>query len=166
MNHLYQIPFHFKQLIPPPPKTNPFGEKEAKPVSCSLETSIDQYIRLLLSTPKGAFKYDPAFGNDLWEMDFINTYESLKDKQKKVDWEQRTKDYLKKNIETYETRLTNIEIATFKIDEEDKIQIRSYPKDIEIPKRTISIKLQAKIVANGKDFQGVYKLYMSPIFVQ
>ncbi len=166
MKDLYQIPFNFQQLIPPPIFNKGFGTRENKKQEYSIETSIDQHIHLLLSTPKGAFKYDPGFGTDLWEMDFINTYESLIDNPKKITWEQTIKDRLKENIKTYETRLKGIKISEFKIDEDGTIPIRSYPKEIEIPKRTISIKLQAQIVANGKDFQRVYKLYMSPIFVE
>ncbi|MRX64888.1 GPW/gp25 family protein [Maribacter luteus] len=88
----YQAPFDFKRF---------FEKKELKKIS--MRESISQFISIIITTYFEEYAFDEGFGSEIWETDFdlLVNANVLKEQIKKS---------LKNQIETYEKRLSNIDL--------------------------------------------------------
>ena len=124
MNNLYcKIPFDPEALL----------NERSKLKTCSMAESIAQNLMLLITSRKRENRFDPDYGNDVWEVEFDNAITT-------VMWETLFTESLKRQINEYEPRIT-----------QPKIEVRiQYVQHTYSTKTFSEIKRKAKIAINGK----------------
>lgn len=140
----YKIPFDPESLI-----------KEHNAIEmCNTAESIARNIMLLIMTRKGENRYDPQYGNEVWDIEFENSV-SL------VDWENIFIKSLKEQITNYEPRITAPKVEVHISYVEHSYDTKKFS---EI-KRRAKIAISAKIVETGEPFQFTTEIFLSPMSV-
>ncbi|MEI2758699.1 MAG: GPW/gp25 family protein [Bacteroidia bacterium] len=81
--------------------------------SCTLKDSVAQRLHLILITNLNECRYDPEFGNLLWELDFENIPNI-------TAWKDTMSKAIKEAVGNYEPRLNNVK-AVLDVTEEELI---------------------------------------------
>lgn len=119
----YKIPFDPAALL----------NERSNIKTCSMAESIAQNLMLLITSRKQENRFDPDFGNDVWEFEFDNAVTI-------VQWESLFIESLKRQIQNYEPRLT-----------QPKIDVHiQHVEHTYSTKKFSEIKKRAKIAINGK----------------
>ena len=135
----YQAPFDFKRF---------FEKKELKKLS--LRDSISQFISVIITTYFQEYTFDEGFGSEIWETDFdllVNT-NVLKEQIKKS---------LTKQINTYEKRLSNIDLNIELME-----RMSSKTKKVRL-KKYLYITIRGTIVKTDEPFVFTGDYYLAPL---
>jgi phage baseplate assembly protein W len=100
------------------------GELHGK---CNLQASINQYIRLIVTTAFGEMQQDEQFGCEIWDSDFDNLVSNNKIREK-------IKNSVYHSVTGYEKRLQSIKVDVFIKEEElpNNINGRQVKKRLDI----------------------------------
>lgn len=144
MNHShYRIPFRADLLF------------EGKDIpTCDLGESIAQHIQLLVTTRFGENRFDPDYGNGIWQLEFERSVSEAR-------WEESFRQSVIKAVSDYESRLMDVD-AELKIEMVEKV----YPmkKYTEIKKKVV-ILVRGKLVETGEPYTFRTELYLSPMSI-
>ena len=122
--------------------------------TCSLMESIKKNLELVIMTRFGEHRSDPSFGCEIWDLDFeLIVSENL--------WEEKLRQSLLRSINTYENRLTEIQL-TVAISEVEKSHV--FKQYSEIKKR-VDIHLKGIINKTGEVFSFTNSLFLSPLSI-
>ena len=139
----YKIPLQLKAVL----------EGNELP-TCDLAYSITKNLELIIMTRFGEHRSNPAFGCEIWELDFeLIISESM--------WEEKLRQSLLKSIASHENRLSNIDISV-NINEIERFHLLK--KRPEVKKR-VTIKITATIQKTGEPFTFDTSLFLSPLSV-
>ncbi len=85
------------------------GRSNSNKLRCSLSESIRQNISLIITTKYGDFRFDPFFGCQIWEEDFVVPHN--------IDtWKDEIKVFLYNAISSNEPRIENIDPLEVEVD--------------------------------------------------
>lgn len=106
----YKIPLDFKDLFPKETGIDNVDSQtplELKKTN-SLKRSVDEYLELIITTHLGEYKYNKAFGFEIWDLEFeniqiekFNTHNYPRENLEK---------FLQHTIEKFEPRLKDIKV--------------------------------------------------------
>ena len=140
----YKLPFDFGSIM----------DGNDAEQSYNLGENIAQHIQLLITTKFGENRYDPYYGNEIWNLEFEN---SLTDAQ----WEERFRLSVNHSVNTYEPRLVNAD-ATIHSELVEKV----WPiKDYTEVKKKVTIIIRATLRDSGEKFSFKTELFLSPMSV-
>lgn len=142
----YQIPFSALELF----KNREFRKCE------DLRRSIECNIELILRTSFGESTFDPTFGCSIWENDFDCMISP-------DQWNAKLAQSIKRSIQLHEPRLGNLVVTTNIIEDEVKQQYNN--NLVSRMKRRIDVRVRGNMVLTNEEFDGVAKLYVSPISI-
>lgn len=135
----YKAPFDFKRF---------FEKKELKKIT--LQESIAQFISIIITTYFEEYAFDDDFGSEIWESDFdllVNT-NVLKERIKKS---------LKNQIDTYEKRLTSVNL-----DIDLKESISEVSNKVRL-KKYLKITITGVIVKTDEPYTFIGDYYLAPL---
>ncbi len=123
--------------------------------SCALKESIAQRLHLILITNLNECRYNPDFGNIIWEIDFENIPNI-------TAWKDNMSRAIREAVVKFELRLTNIK-ATLDVKEEeivskDKLLLKKI-------KKRVDIKITGNINLTNEQFYFQETLYVSPLWI-
>ncbi len=122
--------------------------------TCDLVHSITKNLELIIMTRFGEHRCNPAFGCEIWELDFeLIISERL--------WEEKLRQSLLKSIASHENRLSDIGILV-NITEIEKFHLL---KQITEVKKRVTIHLTGIIHKTGEPFIFNTNLFLSPLSV-
>lgn len=131
--------------------SNIMGKKRQQ--KCGQGESIQQYIHLILRTHFKEYRYDPSFGNMIWEKDF----ETIRSVPK---WKNELSEDFATALKRYEKRLSQVRVI---IDlDELKIVDPQTQKTTELRKR-ISIRISGVITKSNEPFGHTEYIFFSPL---
>lgn len=134
-----------------PLQLNAVMEGNELPV-CDLVQSISTNLELIIMTRFGEHRSDPAFGCEIWDLDFeLIVSASL--------WQEKLRPSLLKSVSTHEHRLTNVEVDVAITDME---KFNAYKQSTEIKKR-VDIKVNGIIRRTGEPFSFHTNMFLSPL---
>lgn len=137
----YKFPLQFEKLLD--------GEDLPR---CSEKESIDQNLELIITTCPGEHKYDPEFGCQVWELDFVSMISQR-------TWENTFRQHVVKAINRYEPRIANVDIDVHFSD-----VVRNYPMTgANAIKKKVSIIIKADLLSSGERCGFKYSLYLGPL---
>jgi phage baseplate assembly protein W len=140
MNRLNTLPINFKSWMQ--------GQSDVSELS--LVDSIGNNCTLIITTRYNAHRFDREFGCIIWDKDF----EILTNN---IMLEEEVQNSIRESLVKYEKRLERINVTT------------TYSEDIvrkektRIFRKTITINIQAVIIATGQNFHYKKSIYLSPI---
>lgn len=104
-SHFYQYPIRVAQLMQAPTPAARSGAADApeEHPTCSLGTSIAQFLHLLLHTRPGQLRSAADFGCALWEVEFDNSFDLAR-------WEETLTRSLLAAVHQHEPRLRDVRI--------------------------------------------------------
>lgn len=140
----YKLPFDFGRVLS--------GNDAA--TSVSLGENIAQHIQLLITTKLGENRFDPEYGNEIWDWEFEN---SLTDSQ----WEEKFRLAVLKTIKDYEPRIMNVDAEIHSELVEKVWPIKEYT---EIKKR-VTILVRALMTDSGEKFGFKTTIFLSPMSI-
>jgi phage baseplate assembly protein W len=120
---------------------------------CGLEDSIRQHIHLILSTHFKEHRFDPDFGNLVWEKDF-ETIQSVS------RWKNELSEDISQALQHYEKRLWQIQVET--VLDELRILDPQTQKVSELRKR-VTIRIAGKVRQTDEHFQHTEFIFFSPL---
>ena len=123
--------------------------------SCTLKDSIGQRLHLILITNLNECRYDPEFGNLLWELDFENIPNI-------TAWKDTMSKAIKEAVGNYETRLDNVK-AVLDVTEEELINKEK--QTIKRIKKRVDIRIHANLKKTNEQFYFQETLYVSPLWI-
>jgi len=123
--------------------------------TCSQAESIAQNLMLLIITKKGEDRFDPDYGNAVWDIEFESAVTT-------VEWETVFVKSLKEQIEQYEPRIIDPKVSVSIEYVEHSYDTRHL---VEIKKRA-KIAINAKLVETGELFKFSTELFLSPMSVE
>lgn len=131
----YEMPFSFSALLR--------GERLFQ--QPSVEESIRQHAAVLLMSGKGEWRFDPAFGCELWDMNF----ESDPETRRRL---QNLEHSIQLLLEKYEHRLRQPEV---RITPDDRIQEFFDPKGSAnlFSQKRLSVFISGALAADGRRVQ-------------
>src|SRR5690606_3157088 len=112
------------------------------------------HIQILITTKRGEHRFDPDYGNAVWELEFENALSDLQ-------WEERFRRSLLEAILRYEPRITDAAVSIHVALVEREWPIQEYT---EIKKRVVVI-VNARLRLTGEKFGFRTELYLSPLSV-
>ena len=121
---------------------------------CNVSESIARNIMLLIMTKKQENRYDEAYGNDIWNIEFEYAKTT-------ADWESIFAKSLREEILAYEPRIMSPQIQVNIVYVEHSYRTR---KINEIKKKA-KIIINAKIVETGEHFSFSTEIFLSPMSV-
>lgn len=121
--------------------------------TCRLDESIRQHIHLILRTHFKEYRFDPSFGNMVWEKDF-ETIRSI------PKWKNELSEDFGYALKKYEKRLLQIQVVTDL--DELKIVDSQTQKVAELRKR-ITIRIQGIISKTNEPFSHTEYIFFSPL---
>ncbi|WP_207798924.1 GPW/gp25 family protein [Taibaiella soli] len=119
-----------------------------------MEESIAQNIMLLITTRPGENRFDPDYGNAVWDTEFENA-------TSEKDWERIFCASMATAIERYETRICKPEI-TVRVNHVE--QTYDNKKFVEIKKKAV-IRIKALLKENFETFHFATEIFLSPLSV-
>lgn len=140
----YKLPFDFGQVM----------EGKDVELSANIAENIAQHIQLLITTKLGENRFDPNYGNAIWDLEFEN---SLTDMQ----WEEQFRLAVLQAILRYEPRITAAKVSIHATLVEKEWPIKEYT---EIKKRVVVV-VNAQLAETGEKFGFKTELYLSPMSV-
>lgn len=140
----YKLPFDFGRVLA--------GNDAA--TNASPGENIAQHIQLLITTKLGENRYDPAYGNEIWDWEFEN---SLSDAQ----WEEKFRLAVLKTIEHYEPRIVKADAEVHSELVEKVWPIKEYT---EVKKR-VTIIVRAFMADSGERFSFKTTIFLSPMSI-
>lgn len=141
----YKMPFHPKSLM----------ESGGEMATCSVPESIAQNIMLLIVTRKGENRFDPDYGNEVWDLEFDTGISESR-------WETILTQSLRQQILEYEQRLSHPKVSAKLTYVEQTYEMRKFT---EI-KRKVNIVVSAIILESGERFNFQTELFLSPLSVE
>jgi len=123
--------------------------------SCTLKDSIGQRLHLILITNLNECRYDPEFGNLLWELDFENI-------PNLTAWKDNMSKAIKEAVNNYEPRLANVK-AVLEVTEEELVNKEK--KSLKRIKKRVDIRIQANLKKTNEQFYFQETLYVSPLWI-
>lgn len=120
--------------------------------TCSLAESIAQHLMLLVLTRKGEHRFDPNYGNAVWELEFDNAVTL-------VVWERIFAESLAEQIARYEPRIHHPDIQVHLVYVEHPYGTRDV---VEIRKKA-KIGINAILAETGERFTFSTHIYLSPM---
>ncbi|WP_207632524.1 GPW/gp25 family protein [Foetidibacter luteolus] len=139
----YKLPLQLKQVT----------EGNELPV-CSLAQSVTQNLELLVTTRFGEHRSNPAFGCEIWELDFeLISSISL--------WQEKLRLSLLKTIAMHEPRLLNPDInLTIKA-----VEKLNYFNNVPEIRKQVDILVSGTLHKTGEQFHFRTNLFLSPLSV-
>ncbi|MEO6933156.1 MAG: GPW/gp25 family protein [Chitinophagaceae bacterium] len=119
---------------------------------CDMEASIQKHLELIVLTKFGEHRSNPAFGCEVWDLDFELIVSARL-------WEEKLRQSLMKSISTHENRLNNVEI-TISITDMEKFSV--FKQYVEIKKR-VDIHIDGLIKKTNESFHFHTNLFLSPL---
>ncbi len=121
---------------------------------CDLAESIAQHIQILITTRSSENRFDRAYGNVVWDLDFEK---GLSD----PDWEDKFRQSVLGNLQMYEKRISNIHVVI-----KTEMIEKTWPlkKYTEIKKK-VTILITAQMVDSSERFSFKTELYISPMAI-
>lgn len=145
MNNMnYQMPFDPEELM----------SENGSIKTCTEAESIAQNLMLLITTKKRENRYDPDYGNDVWDIEFDNAVTT-------VMWENIFVESFRQQIQKYEPRLTQARVDAHIEFVEHSYESRKFT---EIKKKA-KIGVNARLVESGEQFRFVTELFLSPMSI-
>lgn len=139
----YKIPFNFGDII---------NGKDSH--ICSLAESIAQHIQLLITTKFGESRYNPKYGNAIWELEFERAINESK-------WTEEFRQSVLKAIISYEPRLVKVYVEIHAELVEKTWPMKNYT---EIKKK-VTILVKANLIETDEKFSFKTDLFLSPMSV-
>ena len=140
----YKLPFDFGNIM----------DGNDAEQSYNLGENIAQHIQLLITTKFGENRYDPYYGNEIWDLEFEN---SLTDSQ----WEERFRLSVNHSVNNYEPRLVNADTSIH-----SELVEKVWPiKDYTEVKKKVTIVIRATLRDSGEKFSFKTELFLSPMSV-
>ncbi|HEY0273780.1 MAG TPA: GPW/gp25 family protein [Chitinophaga sp.] len=145
MSHpYYKKPFDFKRI---------FANNTLEP--CDIGISISQHIELIIFTRFGEHRFQPAYGCEVWELDFeLIVNQTL--------WEDKMCQSLARSIIAQEQRLYEVAVA---ITVKDVEKIFPLKRITEI-KKQVDVTVNGKLLATGEHYVFSTALFLSPLSSQ
>ncbi len=139
-NRYYTLPLEFSKL-----KSKKGHE------TCELQTSVGQYIHLIITTYLGEYSIDPDFGCSIWDYDFDNMIS-----------DNALKEGLKRNLiyalSKYEKRIHNLEVSVLI----SQAEVGEYSVDRRVKKR-IEVAVNGKLMATNEKFNFFQHFFLGPL---
>lgn len=126
---LFKYPIQVAQLMGPLPAAGPEASPEHP--TCSLGTSVAQFLHLMLHTRLGELRSARNFGCAIWDIEFDNEVYL-------GQWEMTLSRSLRAAIEEYDTRLSNV-----------RVQVAFDPPDTASILPQYAVRHQANITITG-----------------
>lgn len=122
--------------------------------TCSLAESIAQHLMLLILTRKGENRFNPDYGNAVWDLEFDNAVTM-------VVWERVFAESLSDQITRYESRINQPEIRA----QLEYVEHQYGTKDFVEVRKKAKISIQAIVTETGEHFTFSTTIYLSPMTV-
>lgn len=122
--------------------------------TCSLAESIAQHLMLLILTRKGENRFNPDYGNAVWDLEFDNAVTM-------VVWERVFAESLLDQITRYESRINQPEIRA----QLEYVEHQYGTKDFVEVRKKAKISIQAIVTETGEYFTFSTTIYLSPMTV-
>lgn len=122
--------------------------------TCSLAESIAQHLMLLILTRKGENRFNPDYGNAVWDLEFDNAVTM-------VVWERVFAESLSDQITRYESRINQPEIRA----QLEYVEHQYGKKDFVEVRKKAKISIQAIVTETGEHFTFSTTIYLSPMTV-
>lgn len=122
--------------------------------SCSLAESIAQHLMLLILTRKGENRFNPDFGNAVWDLEFDNAITN-------AEWERIFEESLLEQIKKHELRLCNSKVQVLI----EYVEHNYGTKDFVEIRKKAKIVLNAELTDFGEFFTFSTHIYLSPMAV-
>jgi phage baseplate assembly protein W len=137
----YKKPFDFKRVFANAPLE-----------ACDTGRSVSQHIELIIFTRFGEHRYNPAYGCEVWDLDFeLIVNQSM--------WEDKMCQSLQHAIREQETRLYDIMVEIAVKDVEKVFPL----KQVTEIKKQVSITVSGRVSATGEHFVLNTALFLSPL---
>lgn len=121
---------------------------------CSLAESIAQHVMLLILTRKGENRFNPDYGNAIWDLEFDNAITI-------VEWECIFEESLLEQIKKYEPRICDPQIQVHMEYVEHTYGTKNF---VEIRKKA-KIGINATLTDIGERYTFSTHIYLSPMAV-
>jgi len=122
--------------------------------TCSMPESIAHNIMLLITTKKKENRFDPDYGNAVWDLEFENGVTTS-------EWEKVFIKSLKEEIAKYEPRIKNP-----KIDAHIEYVEHSYnTKQFSEMKKRAKIAINAKLTDTNETYSFTTEIFLSPMSI-
>lgn len=121
---------------------------------CNLGESIAQHLMLLILTRKGEHRFNPDYGNAVWELEFDNAVTL-------VIWERVLAESLTEQIIRYEPRIYHADIQV----NVTYVEHQYGMKDVVEIKKMATIRINARMTETGERFTFSTQIYLSPMAV-
>ena len=154
----YKIPLDLRKAMgrsdPPEGKLPDDELPDSELPLCDLETSIHKNLELIILTKFGEHRSNPAFGCEVWDLDFEVIVSAR-------SWEEKLRQSLLKSITTHEARLSSIELSVAITDMEKHNGIKN---SVEIRKR-VDIQINGVIKKTAEPLSPPFhtNLFLSPL---
>ncbi|EDM34689.1 hypothetical protein PBAL39_14069 [Pedobacter sp. BAL39] len=137
----YNKPFRLKSI---------FENKDLE--EADMGKSISKNIELIIFSRYGEHRYNPSFGCEIWDLDFeLIVSETI--------WEEKFRQSLLRAVETYETRLYQVEVEIKMSEVEKFFSVRNVT---EIKKK-VDISVRGKMNVTGEKYYFNTALFLSPL---
>ncbi len=140
MSSFYSLPFSFKALL----------EQRKEDLYVSLEESVRQHIELIITTRLGEFRFDPSYGCQIWDKDFV-----VISNQKGLEIDD-IKRSLEEAIITHEKRIEALYNFNVKV-------VSAESEGVKRIHQRLEINLSSKLKGTNQDFYYSEVLYFSPV---
>ncbi|MBB1149215.1 GPW/gp25 family protein [Myroides sp. DF42-4-2] len=122
--------------------------------TCSLAESIAQHVMLLILTRKGENRFNPDYGNAVWDLEFDNGITI-------VEWERVFEESLLEQIKKYETRISYPQIQVHM----EYVEHTYGTKDFVEIRKKAKIGINAELTGLGERYTFSTQIYLSPMAV-
>lgn len=144
INSNYKIPLNLKSLM----------SENSSMARCSMGESIAQHLMLLITTKKKENRFDPSYGNAVWDIEFENAITTVK-------WENIFVESMKKQIKKYEPRIYAPKIKVHIVEVEHTYET----KNLTEIKKKAQITIRAKLTETDENFNFSTELFLSPMSI-
>ena len=106
----YKIPLEFQDLFPKHTEDDDSKSPSRLDIkkTRSLKNSVDEYIELIITTHIGEYKYNKAFGFEIWDLEFENL--QIEKFNTHNYPRQDLENFLQHTIEKFEPRIKNVKV--------------------------------------------------------
>jgi phage baseplate assembly protein W len=139
----YKIPFDLSNVLEG-------GDAPA----CNMHESIAQHLYVLITTRSGENRFDNSYGNSIWDLEFENGISN-------AQWEEWFIQAVTNGINSYEKRLTNVDVKIHSSMIERTWPMRNY---VEVKKKVV-VFVSAIINSTGEKYTFKTELFLSPMSV-
>lgn len=139
----YKLPLRFDDLM-----------KKKELNRCKdIGESISQNIHLMITSKFGEYRFDTAYGSNIWDSDFENIFAN-------EDWSDKVSGALRNIIVAHEPRLKNVEVKA-EINQEEIADNSSNPQ-YRI-KQKVVVRIDGNLTNTNERFSTTQRLYVSPL---